>query len=252
LRIPDSVFDSKKFIERRLSERGGPMTKLVSFEDAIQLVMVLPGETAKETRTQFADIIRRYMAGDGTLHAEIEANSVSSSPIAQMARASLGMDEWTVGIKRRREELELCKLEEEIKGLTQARILATTAELERIRDPAQCNLDDRTRLMITDALHNSLLSGAKAITNGENTPISISSVAAELGYRPNSTDSKRIGVDIKKRYLKLHNQAPPKHEQLCEGRVTLVNSYTVKDKPLLVKALHAYFSPHSSESGSDV
>ena len=40
---------------------------ILTFEHAIELVMVLPGKIAKalqETRAQFADIIRPYMAGD--------------------------------------------------------------------------------------------------------------------------------------------------------------------------------------------
>ena len=239
--------------------------------------MVLPGETAKETRVQFANIIRRYMAGDETMHAEIQANSVSSSPIAQMARESLGLpvveDEHTVGLKRRREELEVLRIEHEINSLIidnkmkeQARILSTTAELERIRDPTRSNLDDRTRLMIQDALQNTILTsmhqGSLAITNGhsshsitattnanDNAPISIGSVATELGYKPSTADAKRIGIDIKKRYVKLYGRAPPKHDQLCDGRVTQVNSYTKKDKPILVDALRAYFSPPLSSSG---
>ena len=236
--------------------------------------MVLPGRIAKETRVQFANIIRRYMAGDETMHAEIQANSVSSSPIAQMARESLGLpvveDEHTVGLKRRREELEVLRIEHEINSLIidnkmkeQARILSTTAELERIRDPTRSNLDERTRLMIQDALQNTILNGMPqgglSITNGQssssvanindNAPISIGSVATELGYKPSTADAKRIGIDIKKRYLKLYGRAPPKHDQLCDGRVTQVNSYTNRDKTILVDALRAYFSPPLSSSG---
>ena len=151
--------------------------------------------------------------------------------------------------------------------MVQARILSTTAELERIRDPTRSNLDDRTRLMIQDALQNTILTsmhqGSLAITNGhssqsitattnakdDNAPISIGSVATELGYKPSTADAKRIGIDIKKRYVKLYSRAPPKHDQLCDGRVTQVNSYTKKDKPILVDALRAYFSPPQSCSG---
>lgn len=249
--LSSSLFNKDNFLIRSRS-------KLVSFEHAIQLVMVLPGHTAKETRVQFANILRRYMAGDETLHAEVRANNTSSSPIAQMARESLGFpavdEQLFVGFKRRREELELLKLEEEIKGMTQNRILSTTAELERIRDPSRCNLDERTRLMIQDSLQNTILNtqagSQKMITDSNhNAPISICSVAQELGYKPSSADAKRIGIDIKKRYMRLHGQPPPKHDQLCEGRVTQVNSYTQRDKPVLVEALRAYFSPPASQSG---
>lgn len=95
-------------------------------DDSIQFIMVLPGKTAKEVRQQFSVIIRRHFAGDQSLHDEIDANATSSHPVAQMARESLGMQgpppKKLVGFKRRREELELLKLEEDIKCIKQARI----------------------------------------------------------------------------------------------------------------------------------
>ena len=259
-RVIEKNLLSIKMIERNTGGKGNARTQLVNLKDALQLIMVLPGEMAKTVRAQIGDIMTKFFAGDESLVDQIHANASSTSPIAQMARESLGMtqgdDPVAVGFKRRREELELLKLEEEIKGMTQSRIITASTELERIRDPTQSNLDDRTRLMIQDALQNSILNtmttGAPAtLTNGtSNTPISIGSVAAELGYRPTTNDAKRIGVDIKKRYLRLHNKSPPKHDQLCEGRVTQVNSYTEQDKPLLVEALHDYFAPRSYTSNS--
>lgn len=274
-RLSEEKFSSIKMIEKNTGGSGNSRTKLVSFEHAIELIMVLPGQTAKETRVQFANILRRYMAGDVSMHAEIQANAESSSPIAQMARESLGIDEQLIGFKRRREELEVLKMEleistmrvncykqeEEARSMVQTRILSATAELERIRDPSRSNLDDRTRLMIQDSLQNSILNtrftgstgatqttATRMITDTENAPISIGSVAAELGYKPSTTDAKRIGIDLKKRYMKLHGRPPSKHDQLCDGRVTQVNSYSQKDRPMLVEALRAYFSPPASLS----
>jgi len=259
-RVIEKNLLSIKMIERNTGGKGNARTQLVNLKDALQLIMVLPGEMAKTVRAQIGDIMTKFFAGDKSLVDQIHTNASSTSPIAQMARESLGMtqgdDPVAVGFKRRREELELLKLEEEIKGMTQSRIMTASTELERIRDPTQSNLDDRTRLMIQDALQNSILNtmttGAPAtLTNGtSNTPISIGSVAAELGYRPTTNDAKRIGVDIKKRYLRLHNKPPPKHDQLCEGRVTQVNSYTEQDKPLLIEALHDYFAPRSYTNSS--
>ena len=261
-RVSSKNLLSINLIERNTGGKGNARTQLVNLKDALQLIMVLPGEMAKTVRAQIGDIMTKFFAGDKSLVNQIHANASSTSPIAQMARESLGMtqgdDPVAVGFKRRREELELLKLEEEIKDMTQSRIITASTELERIRDPTKSNLDERTRLMIQDALQNSILNtmttgGAPAtLTNGpSNAPISIGSVAAELGYKPTTNDAKRIGVDIKKRYLKLHNnQPPPKHDQLCEGRVTQVNSYTEQDKPLLVEALRAYFAPRSSCSSS--
>ena len=92
--------------------RGNHRVRMVSFQDAIILAMVLPGNIAKETRTQFADIIRRYLAaGDHTLITEIQANAQSSSPITQMARESLDIyTKEELARKRRREELEMLML----------------------------------------------------------------------------------------------------------------------------------------------
>ena len=112
-RIPDAVFDSKKFIERQLSNNGGLPTKLLTVGDSIQFIMVLPGQAAKEVRQQFGVIIKRHFAGDQSLHAEIDGNATSSSPIARLARESLGMpaadSQKPVSLKRQREELQLLK-----------------------------------------------------------------------------------------------------------------------------------------------
>ena len=162
-------------------------------------------------------------------------------------------------LKRKREELELMRMEEEIKCMTQTRILDAAAALEQYRDPTRNNLDDRTRLMMQDSLQNSIMdapfmAGLKPANTKsllDNKPISIASVAKALGYKPTTNDAKRIGVDLKKRYVKLHGKPPPKHDQLCDGRVTLVNSYTEQDRPLVEEALHAYFKPSDASDDEE-
>jgi hypothetical protein len=260
-RLSDELFSSDKLSERNTGGSGNSKTKLVSFEHAIELVMVLPGKIAKETRTMFANILKRYLAGDQSLILEVNANAVSNSPIAQMARDSLGIekdDPVMVGFKRKREQVELLKLEEEVKAMTQTRILEAAEKLERIRNPSIPSfLDERTRLMLQDSLQNSILNtsfmGGKAAIEGPspNKPISIGSVAKELGYNPNTSDAKRIGLDLRKRYIKQHGKPPPKHDQLCDGRVTQVNSYNEQDRPLVEEALHAYFKPCENSDGED-
>ncbi len=64
-------FDPSKFQERQLSSRGGPKTKLVTMDDAIELIMVLPGQGAKEIRKKIVDIIQRCMAGDQSMVCKI-------------------------------------------------------------------------------------------------------------------------------------------------------------------------------------
>ena len=236
--IPNSLFDNEKIV--MLNQR-----RYVTLKDAITLIMVLPGKMAKELRAQFADIIENY----------IKTN---------MGIVSAAEEHMLTGLKRKREELELLKLEEEIKGMVQTRIIAATAEIERVRDPIRSNLDDRTRLMIQDAMQNSIMNNTQSVGGGgggnglmiengpavaaANAPISISSVAVTLGYKPTSSDCKRIGMALMKRYRKQHGSQPPKHDQLCDGRVTSVNSYSEKDRALMVETLHSYFKPTDDNS----
>ena len=85
--LPESLFDPSKYVERKLSTRGGRPTKLVTLQDAIELVMVLPGKVARETRQKFAEIIRRYLAGDASLITEIQANAASDAALPKLARS---------------------------------------------------------------------------------------------------------------------------------------------------------------------
>lgn len=50
-RLTNDIFQSDKLSDRQ-SDKGGWPTKLITFQNAIELVMVLPGKMAKETRTQ--------------------------------------------------------------------------------------------------------------------------------------------------------------------------------------------------------
>ena len=103
--MPEDQFSSTKFIERKMPGKGNHRTKLVTFQDAIELIMVLPGKIAKEFRLKFVDIIKRYLAGDHSLIQEIQDNAMSDAPIQQMAREACASDmeidnEAIVGQKR--------------------------------------------------------------------------------------------------------------------------------------------------------
>jgi hypothetical protein len=91
------LFDQDNFI---FQERS----RLITLKNAISLIMILPGKIAKQTRALFADIIQRYIAGDRTMIIEIDANAASTSPIAQLAQASVDQD-CDAGVKRRCEGL---------------------------------------------------------------------------------------------------------------------------------------------------
>ena len=126
-RISRNDFDPDKIIERQIGAVGRK-TKLISFSDAILLIMVIPGKAAMKACIMFSDIIRRYLGGDKSLIVEISANAQSDDPIAQIARASIdslqhnGSDALQdsalvvqLNLKRKCDELEL-QIKNEIRG----------------------------------------------------------------------------------------------------------------------------------------
>ena len=267
-RLPEETFPSGKLPERSFPGKGNSNVKLVSFRDAIELVMVLPGKIAKETRAKFADIIRRYLAGDQSLVREVQANAQSNAPVAQMARASLAADseadpvvERSLSHKRKLEELEVAKIETELINTKRTAdhehvIAKRAADHEHL---AKCTssyqaicqdtvMDERARLIFKDLyLNMAMLQHPGAghgllITDGSGggKPISLSLVAGEMGLRIPSNDLISVGVELKKRYVALHGKDPSKHDQLCNGRVTKVNSYMESDRPLVEEVLRWY------------
>lgn len=101
-RLSEEEFSSCKLQERQL--RAGLPTKVISFHDSIELVMALPGKKAKRVKTQFANIIRRYLAGDHTLISEIRSNEGSSALLSTLARQSIDISEMphtNVGTKHK-------------------------------------------------------------------------------------------------------------------------------------------------------
>ncbi len=87
-------------------------------------------------------------------------------------------------------------------------------------------------------------SGQGLLTNHQgvspNKPISLSSVALELGLNIPDNNFITIGKDVSKRYFQLHGRKPPKHDQLIKGKVTSVNSYMESDRPMVEAALRSH------------
>jgi hypothetical protein len=270
--IPEETFPSEKISERKMPGIGNAKTKLVTLKDAVELVMVLPGKVAKETRTKFANIITRYMAGDESLIHEVQANAESTSPIAQLARASLDEDkayklthkrklyeleieERMVAIERAKKEIQAMHADTMAKNAdTMAKntdTMAKTAALYTSLCPNQ-EIDERGRLLLKDSVLNSAMNG-KLITNGAggagdsgapakdpNKFITISTVASELGYRFDTAVLIKIGRDVKHEYENRHHEEPPKHEQFVNGGVRQVCSYQERDRDLVEAVIKRY------------
>jgi len=75
--IPADVFPKENLILKKISPTGGRPKTLVTFHNAIDLVMALPGKMAKQIRGQVASIIREYM-DENNIQADIHQNFSSN------------------------------------------------------------------------------------------------------------------------------------------------------------------------------
>lgn len=237
-RLTDEIFTSSKLIERNTGGRGNARTKLVTFNDALELIMVLPGKMAKETRTKFAEIIKRYLAGDSSLVKELVDNANSLHAVNVLARGPA--EELAVENPRKRllEELEIqektCDLQAKIMRHYQS--LCPNGVIE-----------DHMRLLFKDNFANLAMGdyGQKRITNdGEanpNKPITVSTVAAQMGITFSDDKAyQKIGRNLRDLYFSRYNRAPSKHEQKVGGAMREVNSYSERDRDLVEQAIREH------------
>ena len=243
-RLPEEMSD--KLTEKKTGGQGNYRTKLVSFNDALELIMVLPGKMAKEMRSKFADIIKRYLAGDGALLKEVQANAKSSHPIAQMARESLAadVDPDEKVLETRKRKLEIDIMESKARFEEESRTLQIQKErLEFIKSLSPSGvIDDQVRMMFKDGLMNSLRNdaGQQPITDPSMQPVCLSAVATKLGFIFDGDQLKEIGKNLKVAYVDVNGKLPGKHESIVNGDKRMVNLYTKKDMPIIEKIMRNF------------
>jgi hypothetical protein len=211
----------------------------------LDLTVCLAGEQAKKNRAAIASIIHRYFAGDKSLLDEIEANAQSDHPVARMARESLPVDDKEIQEDRkRRRELEEVELQMKKTDMEQKRIsnISAFASLMTILNPTWTQ-DERLVLQTQDLLKNTMFHSTTAqasITNGELEPITVSQVAQDMGKRPTNSQLIKIGRMLAKRYRDKYGEEPSKHTQYVDGAARKVNSYTGRDRDLVMEAIEEF------------
>lgn len=254
-RVIDRNLLSLNLSERNTGGKGNSNTKLINLKEALQLVMVLPGEMAKTVRVQISEIMTDFFKGEESIVDQVRANAASNSPICQLARACDPVEDHEARHKRiKREDLELSKLEqdmEEQRASTQEKRVKTfqsaLALLTQL-NPDWQKTDTRFRLQTEDMVKNIIMQpmtrASLAITNHEGpeplrpASLSISQLAQELGCkRLNHADLCRAGALAAKRYRVAHGIEPSKHRQWVDGAERVVNSYTEADRDLLTSVL---------------
>jgi hypothetical protein len=228
-----------------------------------RLLMILGGKVAAEFRAVVEGVFTRVMAGDQSLIQVINANAASDAPVHQIYRQALAQepvaapDPASLTRKRRMEELEIEMLEADVEAKKLANAAMACENLCKVADRYQelCEdslMDERARLMLKDGFLNMAMaaqqptnSGSQALIENSgvvlpNKPISLSSVAVELGFKIPDGEFMAIGKKVSRRYFQLHGKTPSKHDQLIKGKVTSVNSYTESDRAIVEEVLREH------------
>jgi len=232
--------------------------KLISFTDAIQLVMVLPGQMAKEVRKQFADVIHRYFAGDATLVPEIEANAQSAEPVAQLARETVAdaqpqpaiLSEEDLAHKRKLDDMQLeemslrnQKLRAEVNQMQMANVQRFQGVMDVVEKLAPTWEQTVGVRKIGFGLIEDMVHPLAPKVNIVNPPeasgnLRISTVVAQLGYGYISGQNlQAIGAKLKQLYVDRHGREPRKESLSFSGGHGPVNVYTEADRDLMVAAI---------------
>ena len=234
---------------------------VITFKGALKLVQWVGGENAEKYRSAMAKILQKHYTGAGSLLDEADASAKqSSSDIPSSGMVSEASEELYLPYKRKLAELEVAKRETEVQATKIANRAAELANLGIEREhlmACTCGyrelcedtvMDERARLILKDNFLNMAMLQAPARGSGQglleghgalnpSKPISLSLVVGELGLKIPSNELISIGAELKKRYVEKHGKEPGKHEQLCGGRMTRVNSYMESDRPLLEEVL---------------
>ena len=107
-------------LEFQFSGRGQHKQPVLSLKEAFQLLMVLPGERAKQFRTSTAQLLLKYFAGDESLVNEIRANAQFGGLLNEMAREELQAEQvapasavsFEEDCRRRLEVVKIMKIED--------------------------------------------------------------------------------------------------------------------------------------------
>lgn len=215
--------------------QGQRDTPVVDAHSVVMLLNLIPGKTAANFRIHFADIVVRFLGGDGTLVAEIKRNADLQESIDSEDPRSIFGD--AVRNKRSRDEDNDLSFSD-----TQSRIVErninsmerAAALLERLNGG---KLDGPSTLMLKDATQNALAPfSSRLLSVGghqERHQMPISDLYREItGCGGTKNEWIRIGTAVAKEYRLRHNgQEPASVERAIGGTTRMVKAYSLIEDP---------------------
>ena len=281
---PD-MYPRDNYIERKMPGTGNGRTKLVTFKNAIHLIMVLPGKLAREVRVQFADIIRNHFAsGPGSSAiAELARDSIAKDPMPPQsgiqavqvanenpAQANLKRSvDFDIGSAELETAERKCKvalmLADARNKSSEARNKSAEAhhkEIENQKELLAAYFSICTHAALNDEDKAALKANMMRVIQRDMEPaqvaqqqlqiggaaINISAVASDMGHHLNTAELKAVGVLLKKAYINKYGENPNKHAQMVAGGQSIsVNTYTNKDLDLMQGAITAFIRDKNSQ-----
>ena len=244
--------------------RGQRDTPTMTLRGLQRMLMILGGKVASDYRAIVETTFTRVMAGDPSLIKVIEANAASSAPVHAAFRKALQddpspgggpkddfLDEATL---KRKNELDSLAYAERLEELELKKTKRFHLEMETQKGVIEIykslspegTIDDRARLMFKDNVLNTFTLQKKgecvpeAAADDSRLPVTISTLAGELGLKFTENEYIAIGQRVRNAYVSKYNEPPPKHEQFAGGAVRKVCSYTRRDRELILDVLRGY------------
>jgi hypothetical protein len=159
----------------------------------------------------------------------------------EMAERKLALEESQLRLEDNKLTLEERKL-----GLDERKLTHTTKLIEHVNTSMGsinalkdwANVDERTKLQAEAHIKNVLFNkvGAQSSSADETqaaTPLNVSILATELGFKCAEGQLQRIGRGMAKKYRETYQSDPPKHKQFVGGMYIPVNSYMERDRSMM-------------------
>jgi hypothetical protein len=240
---------SQKVGNFKFPGRGQRPTPVAFIKDLIEIAWLCPGKQAKEFRRTGAVTLCRALGGDLSLvdeirvrHGEVSADDRDALLAGTGISAAEANGQAMQAIHP--EEHRALKLHNDERALAIFERAGTTMKM--LREWAIDETDARHRLFLEDTAMNMFMRYAALVTESGNgaagaeprMPLTISGVAADLGFRRlDGGQLAAVGKTAASLYRALHGQGPPKHLQYVDGAPRNVNSYTTEDRDLLEEAV---------------
>jgi hypothetical protein len=224
---------------------------------------------AIKNREQVLVLLKEQQAAlRATMHVQAPIGPIPAHvAIPTQGTLDLSMEEMIHDRKRKRmmedleferKQLEVQRMKQEVEQMhhdtheKRIKNFNTCMGLLDIVRPNWKQSDPRMRLQTEDGIKNLMNPPAMlAITAGpcvptitDGTPnikpsasLSVSQIAHEMGKTLSRGDAIKVGKIVKRKYKNLYNADPPKHPQWVDGAERPVNSYTEKDRQLVLDAM---------------